>query len=544
MNVILIASIIIFIGTVIFQIQHGNSVSNEIIKSGALKDAERMGRALMIMRAKYTSEVVAHARTKGKMNITHDYLDPKYDTIGGAIPLPATLSMQIAESMSDSNTQVNLYSKYPFPWRKERAMSEFQAKAFDHFVKNRDSNEPYFYFNEEEQVLHYAIPDKMTVIACVDCHNKHPQSPKKDWALGDVRGAISISLPMKHDKKVYESNNKSIFSLVCIIIATVMILGTLEIKRRRTQKAITILNESICLLEKGEIPEKDIDPMNNELSILSSGLNSLKARLQETSEFAKSIGSGDLDAEFDFKNEHDILGSALKDMQKELKDAVEEDRKRNWATTGFAQFGEILQMEKQDIKSLSSKIISALVQYMKADQGVMYMLQEENGEENLVLMAFYAFENTKPLEATIRVGEGILGQCVLEKQTLYLTDVPENYMNITSGLGKAKPSCILIFPLKINEEVLGVIEMASFSKLEKYEIEFAEKLSENIAVTLKNLRILEQSKAKTEALAIHEEKLRQNMEELQSIQEEMTRQEKERLQEIELLKAELYKLKG
>lgn len=122
----------------------------------------------------------------------------------------------------------------------------------------------------------------------------------------------------------------------------------------------------------------------------------------------------------------------------------------------------------------------------------------------------------------------------MEKKTIYMTDVPQNYIRITSGLGGSNPDCLLIVPLKVEEEVLGIIEIASFNSFEKHEIEFVEKIGQNIASTLASARVsertnqlLDQTQQQAEEMAAQEEEMRQNMEELQATQEEAARKSTE-----------------
>jgi GAF domain-containing protein len=141
---------------------------------------------------------------------------------------------------------------------------------------------------------------------------------------------------------------------------------------------------------------------------------------------------------------------------------------------------------------------------------------------------------------------GLAGQAWQEGDSIYLTDVPQNYIKITSGLGDANPSCVLITPLKVNDQVFGVVELASFNILKDFEVEFVKKIAESIASTISSVkvnartqRLLEESQEMTEQMRAQEEEMRQNMEELQATQEEMARKEKDMLKQISELKSQV-----
>jgi len=155
-------------------------------------DAQAYADALVEVRTLYTSEVVQAARAKGIL-VTHDYSGRE-----GAIPLPSTLTIELAERIGSrgSEARAALYSPFPFPWRSAKGglRDEFAQAAW--VALNRDPSVPFSRIEEREgrQVLRYAVADRMRK-SCIDCHNSHPQSPKRDWKVGDVRGVLEISLP-------------------------------------------------------------------------------------------------------------------------------------------------------------------------------------------------------------------------------------------------------------------------------------------------------------------------------------------------------------
>ena len=254
--------------------------------------------------------------------------------------------------------------------------------------------------------------------------------------------------------------------------------------------------------------------------------------------FVHKLREGDIDAEY-VPEETDVLGKAIVNLRNTLKESKEEealrrkeDEQRSWSAEGLAKFGEILRSEKDSIEDLSYAIISNLVKYIDANQGGFYLLDDNDlGDKFFSLTACYAYERRKYADRRIDWGEGLVGACALEKQTTVLSKVPDSYLKITSGLGIANPKNILLVPLKVNEEVHGVIELASFHKFESYKVEFVEKVAESIASTISSVKInirtaklLRESQEQAEILQAQEEQMRQNMEELQATQEEATRQ--------------------
>jgi PAS domain S-box-containing protein len=150
------------------------------------------------------------------------------------------------------------------------------------------------------------------------------------------------------------------------------------------------------------------------------------------------------------------------------------------------------------------------------------------------MKACYAWDKKKFLNQQIHKGEGLAGQAWQEGDIVYLTEVPQNYIRITSGLGDSNPTSVLIVPLKVNDEVYGVVEIASFGEFQDFEKEFVQKVAESIASTISSVkinartqRLLEESQEMTEQMRAQEEEMRQNMEELQATQEEMQRSQSE-----------------
>ncbi|HCY00698.1 MAG TPA: histidine kinase, partial [Bacteroidales bacterium] len=261
-----------------------------------------------------------------------------------------------------------------------------------------------------------------------------------------------------------------------------------------------------------------------------------------------------LDAELKLLIEEDVLGQSLLEMRASLKKAKEdeeirkeEDDKRRWVNEGLAKFGDILRQNDNNLSKLSDVLIKNLVRYLNASLGGIFVKNEENNPVTYDLSSAFAYDRKRYLQSSFEFGEGLIGTCAAERDTIYLKEIPQDYIEVTSGLGDANPNTILITPLMIEEDVLGVIEIAAFRSFDDFEIEFVEKLGENIASTLravsvnqKTAELLEQSQQQAEEMLAQEEEMRQNMEELQATQEEAARKSFETQGLIDALNASSY----
>jgi PAS domain S-box-containing protein len=260
---------------------------------------------------------------------------------------------------------------------------------------------------------------------------------------------------------------------------------------------------------------------------------------QKIYRFVEKLRHGMTNASYKVQGEDDVLGQSILELRDSLNDNRQaeekrrkEDEQRNWVAEGLTMFGDILRKDTDNLEELSYNIISSLVKYIGANQGAFFIIDDESeAEPFLDMKACYAYERRKFPEGRLELGEGIIGASVLEKETVYMTNVPETYVHITSGLGQATPRAVLIVPLQVNEEVYGVMEIGTFEMFDQYVLDFVERVAENVASTISNVkinsrtaRLLQESREQAETLAAQEEQMRQNMEELQATQEEAARQ--------------------
>lgn len=289
-------------------------------------------------------------------------------------------------------------------------------------------------------------------------------------------------------------------------------------------------------MASGELASGRYDAATNvngvaETTEIGDSIKQLKEELSRQAQFAEQIRSGNLEAAYSPRHVEDVLGHSLLRIKENLITIKHEDLQRNWASEGLAKFVEVLQSAK-NLKAISNDIIVNLVKIIKANQGAIFLVvnNQTTNEEELEMQACYAYNRTKHLSRSIAIGEGVIGQAFLEKQTIYLKEVPDSFVRITSGLGEANPRYVLIVPLKMTETVVGVIELASFLEFSNHEIAFVEKIGESIAYTVSSIRTAESTQRmvdelneQAEQMRAQEEELKQNQEELQATQETISR---------------------
>lgn len=359
----------------------------------------------------------------------------------------------------------------------------------------------------------------------------------KSWVAVTVIPRVRLSIAALFN---YE------LGLIILVVAIISILFANYFGRNVTRKILT-LKESINRLSQGDLSQNTMQLQGrDELNQMENAILQLTDGLNKTSHFAQEVGAGNFDTSFTPLSEKDTLGNSLLQMRENLKRNAEADKKRMWGTTGLAKFGDMLR-EGSDMKKLSEKILNNLVKYIKANQGAIFIVNDQDGENPVLeLVSCYAFDRKKYNQKIINPGDGLLGQAYLEKNTIHITRVPEEYLTITSGLGDSPPRSLLIVPLKDHERIEGLIELASLKDFEPHEIEFVQQLAESIAVTFSNIKVnertrmlFEEGQQRTEEMKAQEEEMRQNFEELSATQEEMQRKEREYIQLIDNLKEKL-----
>ncbi len=358
----------------------------------------------------------------------------------------------------------------------------------------------------------------------------------ESWVFG-------IAVPVTELNSV--ANKSFILSIVTGLIALAIFSLFIYILSKSISRPLTDITKVLKEIEKGNIDKKlkVSSKYNDEIQDMAESVNKLIDGLNATADFAKQIGEGNLNQEHQLLSKEDYLGQSLVDMRESLKEAKkleeekrEKDRKQAWVTQGLARFGEILREDNNDMQKFAVNIARNLTEYMEMPQCAIFIIEED--EENNTyfdLKAAYAFGSEKLIEKQIHGGEELVGRALSEKNTIHLTDVPEEFVNITTGKTDDDiPNNLLIVPMMMNQEIFGVMELLGMKPFEPYQIEFAERVAESIAATISSVKtnirtaqLLKQSEQLKDELSQQEEEMRQNLEEMQATQEEAQNRETE-----------------
>ncbi len=375
--------------------------------------------------------------------------------------------------------------------------------------------------------------------------------------IGRTKTPWSIGIAIPTSVIMQEANHSFFVSLIVALFGLIvlsLVIYRISKNISKPMQHTTLMLKKMALGDIDSVEKLELE-RTDEIGQMSESLNKLIEGLNRTAHFAREIGNGNLEQEFHLLSNEDVLGNALLDMRKSLQHAEQEEEKRKiedekqrWATEGLAKFGEILRNNNNDLKKLSFHLMSNLVNYLNANQGALFVMNDDTqGEIFLEMTSAIAYNREKYMKKRVKIGEDLVGRCAHERMTVFMIDIPDSYIEITSGMGTANPRCLVLVPVLLNDQVYGVIEIASFHTLEKYQIEFMEKIGQSVASTISSVRInektqklLQQSQQQREELAAQEEEMRQNLEELQATQEESARKEFEMRGLIKALSASTY----
>lgn len=401
----------------------------------------------------------------------------------------------------------------------------------------------------EYQVKEYIQLSKdMVVLAEKDSMAAFTNLLKQDRGFGVWKQYVSFAEPFfKFEDRIKQqaqteyqaAMQRNVFLQIILVLIT---LPTLSYILHRVKSEAKNRKALLVRMEKHNQTHLFYSGAAEDKVLTQDILEDSIANIEKASRFVKEIAKGNYDAVWEGMNQSlvelnkNTLAGELHQMKNQMKTVKEEEQKRNWVNEGIYQLGETLRREAS-LAVLTDSILAKLVKYLGANQGGLFIVNETKPDEPYMeLKATYAYDRKKYANKQIILGEGLAGQAWQEGETVYLSDIPQDYVRITSGLGEARPANLLIVPLKHDQNIQGVLELASFRIFHAHEIAFVEKVAENMAATFASAKVAErtnhllhETRQMTEILRVKEEEMRQNVEELMATQEEMRRKEQEYL---------------
>lgn len=395
-----------------------------------------------------------------------------------------------------------------------------------------------------------------------------------DLNVAGVDLALLVEIDEAEAFKPAITLRKLVFGLFCVTVITVIFISIIAVRyivvpiKKLSDWANRVAKGDLSYSEKitsskneiGQMSESFLEVVNSFLQVtivceavaigdfhktvkvrsdkdrLSQSVNQMAANLHFVVDQVHKISKGDYSAEIVPKSSQDHLNQALSGMITILKEVKAENEQKTWLRSHRMELNDKMRGE-QDVSVLGQNIIIYLTECLNAQIGAIYIRDFNSDEALYKLLGSYAFTKRKNLSNQFKDGEGLVGQAALEKQTIIITNVPDDYIKINSGLGEAVPGNIIVAPFLYENEVKGIVELGSFNEFTNIQLEFLNLISENIAIAINSAesrtvmeKLLQETQSQAEKLETQQEELKQTNEELTTQQEEL-RQTNEELEE-------------
>lgn len=365
----------------------------------------------------------------------------------------------------------------------------------------------------------------------------------------DYLGDFAYSKSEEFYQNAVETSSR-IFKTTMIFLVVIVVLS-IVVGRLISNSVIgplKVLMRQVLKLSVGD-QDFEIDTTDkDEIGQLSNSIFQMKNNSEAIVRHAKLIAYGDYSGEIEPRSDSDELAKSLNRMTRSLNKLEQSNYYSYWLKNGQNLINEKMVGDK-NLKELSISIINSLSEYVGAKVGAIYLY---NGRENqLKMSASYAYPMTHRKDELIKPGDGILGQVIIDKKIMTLTDIPQDYMDIKSGLGSSIPNNIIVVPLMFNDVLKGVIELGAFKVWNDRDMELFNSLSYIIGVAINSSEardsmayLFEQQKKQSEELIQQQEELRVSNEELEENTNSLINQKdeiKQKNEELEIVKQEIMK---
>ena len=487
----------------------------------AVDAAQGTVRQFLLLRKYYTENVAARVLARSDLQV-----DPDYRNKDNAIPLPATMIHDLSAMMQGGGTTVRLYSPYPFPQRRDRPSDQFAQDAWNYLQKSPDGVFARTETLQGRTTVRVALADRMSAQACVACHNSHPQSPKTDWKLGDVRGVLEV------DSTREAASATRIVSWVLLSFLAVLLLvaGALRLfyQRNVAQPLHRALDAAHALASSraGHVEAvQAVADGNLEHGFMPAPLPPLDLKgvaHDEAGELLQSVAAlAESQRSFD---------EAFAKMTEALRASNLAERERDWLKSSQNELNTAMRGE-QELAVLGQRVLDFMAQRLGAQVGALYVDQGQGA--GMCLLAGFGLLRERHPERVVE-GEGLAGQALRDGKRVLVGQAPPGYLEIGSALGSAAPSCVLVVPLQHGRNRVGLMELGAFRRFSDTELALVDLCAEAMAIGLevnvarqRTSALLAETAQQAEELRVQQEELQQSNAELEERTDLLERQREE-----------------
>ncbi len=369
--------------------------------------------------------------------------------------------------------------------------------------EKENSNDPYQNFKGDIVIGHYSNLETLKDL-------------ELDWALITEINASEAD-PVS-----------GMMTLHIILLTLAMIIIVIIIALIITQKMVSPilkLTNWAKRVSKGDLSYENIKISNNEMGEMNNSFREVINTFRAISEVSEAIAVGDYSKSVPIRSDKDQLGKSVNLMKDKLETSSIENKKANWVKDGTSRLNEKMRGDL-DVVTISRNIINFIVKYLDAQIGAIYLVDKEMTE--LKLTASYAFSSRKGDNYKVKFGEGLVGQAAFEKELISISEVPDDYIRIKSGLGETVPQNIVVIPIVFEKKLVGVIEIGSIKNFDEFQLDFLRLIIESIGIGINSSatrtelqNMLQITSDQAEKLQIQQEELKNTNEELQTQQEEL-----------------------
>lgn len=348
---------------------------------------------------------------------------------------------------------------------------------------------------------------------------------------------ISLTANSSYRNEIYDRN----FTRGILIGAILLVLALVYMVIKNIANHLFELQEAATKIAMGHTNITLPSFAKDDLGVVARSIRRIDQSNQEMARVADEIGKENYDVAIHPKGMHDLLGNALLNMKRALERHSQKDKQEIWIRTGENNINNLL-IGRRELKAFSLDILKGLVDYLDAAVGTYYL---SNQDKTLTLLGSAGVTSQSQLPKKINFGETILGKAAIEGKVILLNNLSDDYLKISTSLGTSKPTWILIIPLMHENEIEGVIEIASINEVPDAMLTLANSISKNVAAAVHAIKsrirlkeLLEETQAQTEELQVQQSELENLNVELEAQANKLQASEEElRVQQEELLEA-------